>query len=118
MGPLFLFALLGYLVHEHAADFVFLVALVGLVEHVGRVLHQVGLFECLGCLDGGHGERVADLDVLAAAEGLEAGERFADVFLQCDGLAADGFGCVETVYAFVDALLIACSPLLGRPAGL
>ena len=49
-GPLFLFSLLGYLVHEHAADFVFLVALVGLVEHVGRVLHQVGLFECFGML--------------------------------------------------------------------
>nr|DAM12944.1 MAG TPA: hypothetical protein [Caudoviricetes sp.] len=104
LGPLFLFALLGDLADEHAADVVLLVPLVGLVEHVGRVLHQVRLFECLGCLDGGHGERVADLDVLAAAEGLEVGERFADVFLQCDGLAADGFGRVETVYAFVDVV--------------
>ena len=104
LGPLFLFALLGNLADEHAGDVVLLVSLVGLIEHVGRVLHQVRLFECLGCLDGGHGVRVADLDVLAAAEGLEAGECFADVFLQCDGLAADGFSCVETVYAFVDVV--------------
>ena len=79
LGPLFLFALLGDLADEHAADVVLLVPLVGLVEHVGRVLHQVRLSECLGCLDGGHGERVADLDVLAAAEGLEAGERLTNL---------------------------------------
>lgn len=116
-GPLFLFALLGNLSDEHAADVVLLVSLVGLIEHVGRVLHQVRLFECLGCLDGGHGERVADLDVLAAAEGLEAGERLADVFLQCDAWRRMVSAALRRFTLLSMSLLIAYSPLLVRSWG-
>lgn len=110
LGPLLLFAaLLGDLADDQAADVVLFVALVGLVEQFGRVLHHVRVFERLGCLKRGQGERVADLDVLAAADGLDVGERLADVLLQCDGLAADGFRRVRRF------TLLSMSLLIGSP---